>query len=102
MGTKCCWKENKDNQEHRSVDANKFGETKEARKGDNKKNVNIKRKSYPSQNKKNNGKLKRIQDIEIQEKRSSTASFHSASSFIETTNTSISNNNDSFDAKYQG
>ena len=109
MGTKCCWQENNDNSEQKSANSYASVKEKDARTADNNKNVNIKRKSYPLQNKNHKQKdLKRLQDlklkedIEIQDKRSSTASFHSASSFDETTITSFSTNNGSFDARYQG
>ena len=109
MGTKCCWQENEDNPEHKSANENNSYKAKEVRKADNNENVNLKRKSYPLQNKNNKFKeLKRIQDLKLkedidtQEKRSSTASFHSASSLDDRTNTSFTFNNDSFDTKYQG
>ena len=108
MGTKCCWQENDDNPEHKSANANNSYKAKEVRKADNNENVNLKRKSYPLQNKNNKFKdLKRIQDLKLkedidtQEKRSSTASFHSASSFDETTITSFSTNKRRQDIQYE-
>ena len=108
MGTKCCWKENKDNSENQNVNVNKPSGRKQTGKDNHKKDVNPKRKSFPLRsiteisipNKKNKEEIKK--DIDVQDKRSSTASFHSASSCNDTLNTSSSNNNNILSDKYQG
>ena len=109
MGTKCCWKENKDTSENqKDVEVNKTDtKKKEAQKDNQKKNViikrkDIKRKSYPLLDKKSKEDVKKETVGDIPDKRSSTASFHSATSFNDTTQHPISNNNDIVDEKYQG
>ena len=110
MGTKCCWKENKDNSENqKDVEVNKTDtKKKESQKDNQKKNVNIKRKSLkslkeiPLQNNKSKEDVKKENVGDIQDKRSSTASFHSATSCNDTKQNQIANNNDIIDEKYQG
>ena len=110
MGTKCCWKENKDNSENqKDVEVNKTDtKKKESLKDNQKKNVNIKRKSLktlkeiPLETKKSKEDVKKETVGDIQDKRSSTTSFHSATSCNDTTQNSISNNNELIDEKYQG
>ena len=105
MGTKCCWKENKDNSENQTdVDVKKSDvKKKEVKILEDKKNVNnIKRKSYPLQNKKDKGGLKKEDSaIDVLDKRSSTASFHSATSCNESSPVSNPTNSD-ISSKYQG
>ena len=107
MGTKCCWKENKDNSENqKDAEVNKTEAKKQGSQKDNqKKNVSIKKKSYTYsslQNKKSKEEVKKEIVGEIQDKRSSTASFHSATSFNENAHNPSFNNNDIIDEKYQG
>ena len=104
MGTKCCWKENKDNSENQT-DVKK--EKSDVKKKDNtkvKKNENnIKRKSYPLQSKKGKEELKKEESgVDVLDKRSSTASFHSATSFNDNNQISSANNIDITSSKYQG
>lgn len=106
MGTKCCWTENKDTSENQTdVNINKSDVKKQEAVKDKKsviKRKDIKRKSYPLQNKKDKDGLKKDDStIDVLDKRSSTASFHSATSCNE--NNQVSNpTNAVISSKYQG
>ena len=104
MGTNCCWQENEESPKNKKVNVNKPVEQKGNGKPIPKKEAvkykDVKRKSYPLQNKKNKEDIKK--DTEAQDKRSSTASFHSASSSTEVVPTLISNNSNIPADRYQG
>ena len=104
MGTKCCWTENKDNSENQTdVKKEKSDIKKKDNKKDKKNENNIKRKSYPLQSKKGKEELKKEDSgIDILDKRSSTASFHSATSFNDNNQISSAKNTDITLSKYQG
>ena len=104
MGTKCCWKENKDNSENQTdVKKEKSDAKKKDHTKDKKNENNIKRKSYPLQSKKGKEELKKEEPaIDVLDKRSSTASFHSATSFNDNNQISSANNTNITLSKYQG
>ena len=104
MGTKCCWTENKDNSENQTdVKKEKSDIKKKDNKKDKKNENNIKRKSYPLQSKKGKEELKKEESgVDVLDKRSSTASFHSATSFNDNNQISSANNTDITSSKYQG
>ena len=101
MGTNCCWKENKDANDSQSGNVSK----PEANKDDDKKRdvkKNAKRKSSSSLTKQTKEVEVKKETQEVLEKRSSTASFHSATSFNENIHNSSFTNSSIIDEKYQG
>ena len=101
MGTNCCWKENKDANDSQSGNVSK----PEANKEDDKKRdvkKKAKRKSTSSLTKQTKEVEVKKETLEVLEKRSSTASFHSATSFNETIHNSSFTNSSIIDEKYQG
>ena len=107
MGTKCCWAENKDNSENQSdIKVDKSDAKKKESTKDKKsviKRSDIKRKSYPLQSKKGKEELKKEDSkVDALDKRSSTASFHSATSCNDNIQVSNPNNTEIIDSKYQG
>ena len=106
MGTNCCWKENKDANDSQSGNVSKPEANKEDdKKRDVKKNANAKnakRKSSSSLTKQTKEVEVKKETQEVLEKRSSTASFHSATSFNENIHNSSFTNSSIIDEKYQG
>ena len=122
MGTTCCWSDNKDTPRPAEQKTNNRSASSDSRGGNlpqdnfNKNtDVKIKRKALKHNNNKSSSKEKLLKKEKLdtvatgQDKRSSTASFHSASSSIHEDQNihpkqqrSPSNNTDIFDDKYQG
>ena len=101
MGTNCCWKENKDANDSQSGNVSKSEANKEEdKKRDVKKKA--KRKSTSSLTKQTKEVEVKKETLEVLEKRSSTASFHSATSFNENIHNSSFTNSSIIDEKYQG
>ena len=101
MGTNCCWKENKDANDSQSGNVSKPEANKEEdKKRDVKKKA--KRKSTSSLTKQTKEVEVKKETLEVLEKRSSTASFHSATSFNENIHNSSFTNSSIIDEKYQG
>ena len=101
MGTNCCWKENKDANDSQNGNVSK----PEANKEDDKKRdvkKKAKRKSTSSLTKQTKEVEVKKETQEVLEKRSSTASFHSATSFNENIHNSSFTNSSIIDEKYQG
>ena len=103
MGTNCCWKENKDANDSQNGNVSKPEANKEDdKKRDVKKKTTAKRKSTSSLTKQTKEVEVKKETLEVLEKRSSTASFHSATSFNETIHNSSFTNSSIIDEKYQG
>ena len=104
MGTKCCWKENKDNSENQTDAKDEKPDVKKKDNAKEKKNANnIKRKSYPLQSKKGKEDLKKEETgVDVLDKRSSTASFHSATSCNDNSQILNPNNSNIISSQYQG